>query len=445
MTLVTQQTNDYLILNEQEQEAILNLFPEKLRSYIKSCNNPLDETQVLVNLFKDKNVRIILRYEKDKYDDMDWISYFHCIDLAENVKYDKRHIEHWKSRWSANLITYENLTPHFGEPKICEINKRRTDKNAYYINEQDLKKVLIKINSKEANIFQEWILEQSTLMKKISKKMIEVKRKYETDILNKQIKECNKKINKLEKSKEQLLELTKQAVKLYPPITEAKGVVYIVTSEDKGKDNIYKIGYTTKTGKCRINNMKTGDPLLNLIEEYECINAHFAESIIHKFLDHLRVYKDKEFFYVSSEEVVKRLVKQVVKNVNKLYEEYSKDNEILQDMMINKENDVKSIKDTIENKDNIKDNEIDKDKVDEDDIFKLYLDERTRESKTHILIRELYDDFKYWYQTNNPNKKIPNSREFAKEIKKYHTVNDRVRVNNSVSTGILNLSIVNNE
>ena len=81
----------------------------------------------------------------------------------------------------------------------------------------------------------------------------------------------------------------------------------------------------------------------------------------------------------------------------------------------------------------------------ENDIFKLYLDERTRESKTHILIRELYDDFKYWYQTNNPNKKIPNSREFAKEIKKYHTVNDRVRVNNSVSTGILNLSIVNNE
>ena len=208
MTLITQQTNDYLILNEQEQEAILNLFPEKLRSYIKSCNNPLDETQVLVNLFKDKNVRIVLREEDNEFGRKEWLSYYHCGDIASKIKYDSTHIRNWK-QWQIKLLKYKDLTANFKPPNICEINSQKTDSNANYIDEQDLKKVLIKINTKEAKVFQEWILEQSTLMKKISKKMIEVKRKYETDILNKQIKNRDKKISKLEQSKTKLLELTK--------------------------------------------------------------------------------------------------------------------------------------------------------------------------------------------------------------------------------------------
>ena len=96
MTLITQQANDYLILNEQEQEAILNMFPEKLQSYIKSCNNPLDETQILVNLFKDKNVRIVLREETNEFDDLEWISYYHCGDIASKIKYNVSHITDWK-------------------------------------------------------------------------------------------------------------------------------------------------------------------------------------------------------------------------------------------------------------------------------------------------------------------------------------------------------------
>ena len=157
MTLVTQQTNDYLILNEQEQEAILNLFPEKLQPYIKSCNNPLDETQVLVNLFKDKNVRIILKYEKDKYDDMDWISYYHCGDIADKVKYDKDNINNWIKRWKVQFYQYKNLVLQNEGAIFCELNKKRTDINSSYINEQDLKKVLLKINTQESNVFQEWI------------------------------------------------------------------------------------------------------------------------------------------------------------------------------------------------------------------------------------------------------------------------------------------------
>ena len=82
-------------------------------------------------------------------------------------------------------------------------------------------------------------------------------------------------------------------------------------------------------------------------------------------------------------------------------------------------------------------------KIKEDnDVIKQYLDERTKTSDKHSLIRDLYEDFKLWHSTNNPNKKIPTNREFGKEIRKYHIVNDRVRVNETVSTGINNISII---
>ena len=141
MTLMkTNQENNYLILNENEQETILNMFPEKLQPYIKSCNNPLDETQVLVNLFKDKNVRIVLKEETDEFGYKEWISYYNCVDLAKEIKYSTSHINQWKERWDVNTISYEKMLTQNELAKICEINKRRTDKNAYYINEQDLKK-----------------------------------------------------------------------------------------------------------------------------------------------------------------------------------------------------------------------------------------------------------------------------------------------------------------
>ena len=128
MTLMkTNQEDNYLILNENEQETILNMFP-------------LDETQVLVNLFKDKNVRIVLKEETDEFGYKEWISYYNCVDLAKEIKYSTSHINQWKERWDVNTISYEKMLTQNELAKICEINKRRTDKNAYYINEQDLKK-----------------------------------------------------------------------------------------------------------------------------------------------------------------------------------------------------------------------------------------------------------------------------------------------------------------
>ena len=76
----------------------------------------------------------------------------------------------------------------------------------------------------------------------------------------------------------------------------------------------------------------------------------------------------------------------------------------------------------------------------ENDIFKQYLDDRTETSETHIHTSTLYEDFKDWFGENNPKKSVPNSREFAKEIKKYHNI-EHVRVESKLSTGFKNLGI----
>ena len=79
----------------------------------------------------------------------------------------------------------------------------------------------------------------------------------------------------------------------------------------------------------------------------------------------------------------------------------------------------------------------------ENDVFKQYLDERTENSDKHIHTSTLYDDFKIWFMTNNPNRKVPSNREFVKEIRKWCNI-EKVKINNKTSTGIKNITVVDN-
>lgn len=76
------------------------------------------------------------------------------------------------------------------------------------------------------------------------------------------------------------------------------------------------------------------------------------------------------------------------------------------------------------------------------DIYYSFLNARTEEYNSNILMSELYEDFKIWYKNNNPNTKLPNNRNFNNGIKKYKKIEKSVRVGNKVSVGIKNLKLI---
>jgi len=446
---------------EDQLKYILELFPESLKPYLEKCDNPLDETQMLLNLFKDKNVRIILKKEVDEFGDEEWIGYFHCNDLAIDVKYEVKHINQWSNKWNITFYKYKDLVHKNCGQEYCEINPRTTNANANYINEQDLKKVLIKINTKEAIVFQNWILRQATIMKKLIKYVIKIKHTFEAEQHKKEIKQheekeklltikYNQEAEKHNQEKENLKKeledkttllktRTKQALIEYPTIKYKTGAVYIASSESKMKEHKYKIGQTHKTGEIRVNGMTTGDPTFTCLKDYKCVNVVLAEKILHDFLEHLKAYKGKEFFHVSSLDKCKNIVKDVTMFVNKLYDNHGDDYETLQDIYIGL-NDTDTDTDKDEDTDadtqtetetepetetqteteteTETDDDDDKNKEkDDNEILNEYKDKylkNTKNKKDYIVWTELKRAYYEWYD-NNYNKPPPN----AKEIKKY--------------------------
>ena len=73
------------IFTEEQREYIIGKFPDTIQDFLRKVKNPLDEKEVIINMFKDKNVRIVIKYEKDFMDDYDWMPYFHCFKMKLNL------------------------------------------------------------------------------------------------------------------------------------------------------------------------------------------------------------------------------------------------------------------------------------------------------------------------------------------------------------------------
>jgi len=80
------------------------------------------------------------------------------------------------------------------------------------------------------------------------------------------------------------------------------------------------------------------------------------------------------------------------------------------------------------------------------DLYLQFLNantEDTNDEKDKIHCSDLYSVFKNWFKFNNPNSKIPSSKEFLLNIRKYKNVKDRVRISNKVQQGIDFCKIIN--
>ena len=78
----------------------------------------------------------------------------------------------------------------------------------------------------------------------------------------------------------------------------------------------------------------------------------------------------------------------------------------------------------------------------ETDLYLQYLNERTIESDTHVLLRTLYTDFKEWFIINYPTSRIPNKTDFSTNVKNHKTIDRNVRVGDIVTTGIKYMNLV---
>jgi prophage antirepressor-like protein len=433
-----------VILSDKEKQFIVNLFPLKLRPFLSQVNNPLDETQVLINLFKDKDVRIILTDEEDEFGDKEQVAHFHCGDIAKQIKYIEKNINDWKRLWKIEFITYENLVLKNSGAKITNMaTNKRTDNNANFISIHELKKVLLKVNTEEAKQFQEWILRLSTLTSKIVKNIILVKHQLELQKINKQ----------LEDSKEHFLKRSQQATELFCKPNRVKGEIYCASTVEKLKENKVKIGQVHSNSvkpdshlyplcnetKKREIGMQTSCPEIKILSHYYSEDINLTETLIHKFLDHLNV--EKEFFFISSLDECNNMLLDITTKINEMVNKYSNDYKKLRLQYMTNNNEIF----LIENKHKHKSK---KEIVQKNmNIYKQYLDERTvKFEKKHIHTPVLYNDFKIWYSLNYKNK-IPSNIEFFKNIRKYIEITDKVWAktetnNGSSGRGIKNLQLI---
>ena len=104
---VTFSNNNEIIFTDEQKEYIISKFPEELHKYLKQTNNPMDETQVIISLLKEKNIRIVLCYEKNIFGVYEWKGYYHATDIADNLKYSD--ISNWSRNWDIKFKKFNEF------------------------------------------------------------------------------------------------------------------------------------------------------------------------------------------------------------------------------------------------------------------------------------------------------------------------------------------------
>ena len=187
--------NNENIFSDEQKAYIISKFPKKLHEYLNKVNNPLDETQVIISLLKERNIRIVLNHEENMFGIYEWKGYYHATDIENEAGCSR--VDHW-SRWNIKFKKFyefenKNLVPQFGGPNeirpIYNFDTKKVDINANFIDDEGLKTVLIKTTkqSTEIDMFKDWIIKYSTIAKSVISMVIQIKQQYEYEQLKNQL------------------------------------------------------------------------------------------------------------------------------------------------------------------------------------------------------------------------------------------------------------------
>jgi hypothetical protein len=73
----------------------------------------------------------------------------------------------------------------------------------------------------------------------------------------------------------------------------------------------------------------------------------------------------------------------------------------------------------------------------DNNVYLNYMDEQLQSTEYHTRCSEIYDDFKMWFISINPNKKIPSKMEFIRNVQKYKKI-EKAKINESLILVIKN-------
>ena len=329
-------SNNDEIFTDEEKNGIINMFPENMREYLIPLNNPLDQTQVILSIIKDKNIKLIFKKIIDEFGDEENDPLFCASDFAKMIKYAEKNINRWKNLLEKDeYVIYSEIKNELltkgGDGIFCSFDVKTTHihGDTIFLTIEGLKKVLSNVTVDGAIEYKTWVNNLATIMKKLIKWIHKIKCRMEINKeVEKHIDENNKLKNKL-KSEDEIKLRIEQSFLLFPKPERINGNIYAITSKDKLKKNAVKFGNTAANVDTRKSRLKTGDPDLYVIHSEKVMDMNMAEDIIHYYLDELRY--DGEFFYVSSEDVAINILKMIAKFVNEFVSTFDGDYKIMQD------------------------------------------------------------------------------------------------------------------
>jgi prophage antirepressor-like protein len=238
--------------------------------------------------YKNKNLKIVSLNNE----------YWFCgKDIAQILEYKKLtnsikiHIKDKHKIMLKDLYNKFNI--------LNPIYKNKYEKKMIYISESGLYKLILKSNMKEAENFQDWIVEEVLpsirkngyyIKSNINDKQIE-KLKQEIDENKKQLEEKDAQLNRLHNIQKELITYKKKFSK--------EETIYIVSTANYARQGIFKVGRTKNSMKFRSSSHNTthisGDKV-KVLHKFKVNDCVIVERIIHNKLQGLVLRGEKEFF-----------------------------------------------------------------------------------------------------------------------------------------------------
>ncbi len=336
MATVNEARNETQILfTDEQREYIISQFPESVRVHLYNVKNPLNETEVLIELFRSEGIRICCVETVDEFGVIELTPYYHTKDIAAKIGYSAQNVNQLNARNGISLVKLNELLLLINQGvKIIKINWKHTNSNAWFINEDSLKIILIDVKRDESKIeqddmpyvFKQWILQQSKVFKKLIQHVLRIKLQLDSAQIKAELEDMRMQNQLRLQEQEQLhidntnriMQRLDEASKLYLDRTAIRGFIYIATSPDKQAKAMYKIGKTSTIPEIREIQHRCHDAHAHIEYSIEVDDIDLTEHIIHAVFSNVRTYSNLEFFHFTSLNRCIELVEKWVYSIQKL-------------------------------------------------------------------------------------------------------------------------------
>ena len=295
-----------------EHKDIINMFPQCIKNYICNVKDPLDYPQIIINIVKDKNIKLIFKKKIDDFGEIEYDTLFCIKDILKLINISFQHIFNWK-KWIYidEYVYYSDIRLHT-ELYIFsfDIKKNIINSDIIFINIEGLKKIFINIDIPRIHTHKIWLYNLDLTMKKIVKYIYYVKKNQEIEKYKIENNILKEKINNNKCKENKLIE---NALINYPNNIKKNGKIYILSTEYLEQNCIYIIS-------------SIFDNNYNHLYERKVINDNVYENIIHNMLYFIKkTTKDTKynFYYFRSLLDGIKVINDIIDFIDKMNNKYN--------------------------------------------------------------------------------------------------------------------------